>query len=59
MTFEIAKQEIIRCSGTGIRRPCWKDKNLRIMGDKQFAGVRTIQKGENDRHQNCLVYNYT
>jgi hypothetical protein len=45
MTFETAKQEIVRCSGTGIRRPCWKDKSLRITGDKQFAGARVVQKG--------------
>jgi len=44
MTFETAKQAIIRCSGTGIRRPCWKDKSLRITGDKQFAGARVVQK---------------
>jgi hypothetical protein len=46
MTFEEAKQEVIRCSGTGIRRPCWKDKSLRITGDKQFAGARVVQKGK-------------
>jgi hypothetical protein len=46
MTFEEAKQEIVRCSGTGIRRPCWKDKSLRITGDKQFAGARTVPKGK-------------
>jgi hypothetical protein len=46
MTFEIAKQKIVKCSGTGIRRPCWKDKSLRITGDKQFAGARVIQKGK-------------
>jgi hypothetical protein len=46
MTFEQARQEIVRCSGTGIRRPCWKDKSLRITGDKQFAGARTVRKGK-------------
>jgi hypothetical protein len=46
MTFEKAKQEIIKCSGKGIRRPCWKDITLRITGDKQFAGARVIQKGK-------------
>jgi hypothetical protein len=46
MTFEKAKQEIIRCSGKGIRRPCWKDKSLRITGDKQFAGARVVPKGK-------------
>jgi hypothetical protein len=45
MTFEEARKETIRCSGTGIRRPCWKDKTLRITGDKQFAGARVVQKG--------------
>jgi hypothetical protein len=45
MNFEKAKQEIVRCSGIGIRRPCWKDKTLRIAGDKQFAGTRVVQKG--------------
>jgi hypothetical protein len=46
MTFDMAKQEVVRCSGTGIRRPCWKDKTLRITGDKQFAGTRVVQKGK-------------
>jgi hypothetical protein len=46
MTFEKAKQEIIKCSGKGIRRPCWKDKSLRITGDKQFAGARVVPKGK-------------
>jgi len=46
MTFEQAKQEVIKCSGKGIRRPNWKDKSLRITGDKQFAGVRVIHKGK-------------
>jgi len=46
MTFDEAKQEVVRCSGKGIRRPCWKDKSLRITGDKQFAGARTIQKNK-------------
>jgi len=46
MTFDETKQEVVRCSGTGIRRPCWKDKSLRIIGDKQFAGARTVQKGK-------------
>jgi hypothetical protein len=46
MTFETAKQEIIKCSGKGIRRPCWKDKSLRITGDKQFAGSRVVPKGK-------------
>jgi hypothetical protein len=46
MTFEKAKQEIIKCSGKGIRRSCWKDKSLRITGDKQFAGARVVQKGK-------------
>ena len=44
MTFDEAKQEVVRCSGKGIRRPCWEDKTLRITGDKQFAGSRTVQK---------------
>jgi hypothetical protein len=48
MTFEQAKQEVITCSGKGIRRPCWKDKTLRITGDKQFAGARTVIKGKED-----------
>jgi hypothetical protein len=46
MTFEEAKQEIVKCSGRGIRRPCWEDKTLRITGDKQFAGARVVQKGK-------------
>ena len=46
MTFENAKQEVIKCSGKGIRRPCWKDKSLRITGDKQFAGARVVPKEE-------------
>jgi hypothetical protein len=46
MTFEQAKQEVVKCSGKGIRRPCWKDKTLRITGDKQFAGARTVPKGK-------------
>jgi len=46
MTFEAAKQEVIKCSGKGIRRPCWKDRSLRITGDKQFAGARVVQKGK-------------
>jgi hypothetical protein len=46
MTFEKAKQEVVRCSGTGIRRPCWQDKSLRITGDKQFAGARVVPKGK-------------
>jgi hypothetical protein len=45
MTFEQAKQEVVKCSGTGIRRPCWKDKSLRITGNKQFAGARGVLKG--------------
>jgi hypothetical protein len=49
MTFEKAKQEIVRCSGIGIRRPCWEDKSLRITGDKQFAGARVIQKGKDHK----------
>jgi hypothetical protein len=44
MTFEKAKQEVVRCSGTGIRRPRWQDKSLRITGDKQFAGARVVRK---------------
>ena len=44
MTFESAKQAVIKCSGKGIRRPCWKDKTLRITGDKQFAGARVVPK---------------
>jgi hypothetical protein len=48
MTFDEAKQEAVRCSGKGIRRPCWKDKSLRIIGDKQFAGTRTVPKGRED-----------
>jgi hypothetical protein len=48
MTFEEAKQEAIRCSGTGIRRPCWKDKSLRITGDKQFAEARVGQKDQKE-----------
>jgi hypothetical protein len=31
MTFEKAKQEVVKCSGKGVRRPCWKDKSLRII----------------------------
>jgi hypothetical protein len=46
MEFEKAKQEAIRLSGAGIRRPSWKDKTLRITGDKQFAGARVIPKGK-------------
>jgi hypothetical protein len=46
MTFEKAKQEVVRCSGTGIRRPCWKDKTLRITGDKQFSGARVVRRGK-------------
>lgn len=46
MTFEKAKQEVVKCSGKGIRRPCWEDKSLRITGDKQFAGARVVQKGK-------------
>lgn len=46
MTFEKARQEIIKCSGKGIRRPYWKDKTLRITGDKQFAGAKVVQKGK-------------
>jgi hypothetical protein len=45
MTFEKAKEEVVRCSGTGIRRPYWQDKSLRITGDKQFAGARVVHKG--------------
>jgi len=52
MTFEKAKEEIVRCSGMGIRRPCWKDRSLRITGDKQFAGARVVQKG---KEQEALV----
>jgi hypothetical protein len=52
MTFEKAKQEVIRSSGKGIRRPCWNDKSLRITGDKQFAGVRVVPKG---REQETLI----
>jgi hypothetical protein len=44
MTFEEARQEVVNCSGKGVRRPCWEDKSLRITGDKQFAGTRVIQK---------------
>jgi hypothetical protein len=44
MTFEKAKQEVVKCSGKGVRRPCWKDKSLRIIGDKQFAGTRVVHK---------------
>jgi hypothetical protein len=46
VTFLEARQEIVRCSGKGIRRPCWKDKTLRITGDKQFAEARVVQKGK-------------
>jgi len=46
MTFETAKQEIVKCSGKGIRRPCWEDETLRITGGKQFAGARVVQKGK-------------
>jgi hypothetical protein len=46
MTFEKAKQEVVKCNGKGIRRPCWEDKTLRITGDKQFAGARVVQKGK-------------
>jgi hypothetical protein len=46
MTFEEAKREAIRCSGIGIRRPCWKDKSLRITEDKQFAGARVVREGK-------------
>jgi hypothetical protein len=52
MTFEQAKQEVVRCSGKGIRRPCWKDTSLRITGDKRFAGARIIQKG---REQETII----
>jgi hypothetical protein len=45
MTFEKAKQEIVKNSGKGIRRPCWQDRSLRITGDKQFAGARVVQRG--------------
>jgi hypothetical protein len=45
MTFFEARRKVISCSGTGIRRPCWKDETLRITGDKQFAGARVIQRG--------------
>jgi hypothetical protein len=48
MTFEQAKQEVVRCSGIGIRRPCWKDATLRITGDKQFAGARAVIKGKEE-----------
>ena len=48
MTFEQAKQEVVRCSGKGIRRPCWNDKTLRITGDKQFAGARVVPRGQED-----------
>lgn len=46
MTFEKAINEVIKCSGQGIRRPCWQDKTLRITGDKQYAGARFVQKGK-------------
>jgi len=46
MTFEKAVQEVVRCSGKGIRRPRWEDKTLRITGDKQFAGARVIHKSK-------------
>jgi hypothetical protein len=46
MTFEKAKEEVVKCSAKGIRRPCWEDKTLRITGDKQFAGARIVHKGE-------------
>jgi hypothetical protein len=46
MTFEKAKEEIVKCSGKGIRRPCWEDKTLRMTGDKQFAGARVVPKGK-------------
>jgi hypothetical protein len=46
MTFEKAKEEIVKYSGKGIRRPCWEDKTLRITGDKQFAGARVVPKGK-------------
>jgi hypothetical protein len=36
MTFEEAKQKVVRCSGIGIRRPCWEDKSLIITGDKHL-----------------------
>ena len=55
MTFEQAKQLVVRCSGMGIRRPCWKDKTLRITGDKQFAGARTVHKGNEREVFNELV----
>ena len=48
MTFEKAKQEVIRCSGVGVRRSYWKDKTLRITGDKQFAGARVVHKGNEE-----------
>ncbi|MDR0287749.1 MAG: hypothetical protein LBI03_08635 [Clostridiales bacterium] len=44
MIFEEAVKEVVQCSGKGIRRPCWKDKTLRITGDKQFAGARVVPK---------------
>jgi len=46
MTFEKAKNEVIKCSGKGIRRSCWQDRTLRITGDKQYAGARFVQKGK-------------
>jgi len=48
MTFLEARQEVIKNSGKGIRRPCWQDSTLRITGDKQFAGARTVPKGMED-----------
>ena len=46
MTFEKAKDEVVKCSGKGIRRPCWQDKSLRITGNKHYAGARVIHKGK-------------
>jgi hypothetical protein len=46
MTFAEAVQEVVIYSGKGIRRPCWKDKTLRINDDKQFADARVVHKGK-------------
>jgi len=56
MTFEKAKEKIIRCSGTKIRRPCWKDRSLRITGDKQFAGEGLPYGKEDYLAKNWEIY---
>jgi hypothetical protein len=55
VNFEQAKQEVVKCSGKGIRRPSWKDKTLRITGDKQFAGARAVHKGKESETINNMA----